>query len=127
MAASVSPDISDARLRSETGSPQVQTISSGDPDPFMDLLFSGWNPDLPNPPLLNHLSVFELRARVAKLITPCSIEVFFRCDPCGSRLLHRPSFLASLLLPPRDPGFPHPAILHAIVEPCLSPVLIPAI
>jgi hypothetical protein len=45
-----------------------------------------------------------------------SVDVFFRCDPCGSRVLHRPSFLASLLLHPKDPGFPHPAILHAIVE-----------
>jgi len=42
------------------------------------------------------------------------IDVFFRCDPCGSRILHRPDFLASMKLPPKNPGFPHSAILHAI-------------
>jgi hypothetical protein len=26
---------------------------AGDSDPFMDLLFSGWNPDLPDPARLN--------------------------------------------------------------------------
>ncbi|KNZ71447.1 Zinc finger transcription factor YRR1 [Termitomyces sp. J132] len=29
-------------------------------------------------------------------------------------ILHRSSFLASMRLPPKDPGFPHSAILHAI-------------
>ncbi|KIY62449.1 hypothetical protein CYLTODRAFT_438894 [Cylindrobasidium torrendii FP15055 ss-10] len=67
------------------------------PDHFMELLFSGWNPDLPDPVTLNHY-----------------IDVFFRCDPCGSRVLHKPSFLSAMLLSPRDPGFPHSAILHAI-------------
>jgi len=55
-----------------------------------------------------------------------SIEVFFRCDPCASRILHRPSFLTAMLLHPKDPGFPHAAILHAIVEcyrVCLQPEL----
>lgn len=28
--------------------------SQGGLDPFMDLLFSGWNPDLPDPGTLNH-------------------------------------------------------------------------
>ncbi|KAE9411013.1 hypothetical protein BT96DRAFT_804490 [Gymnopus androsaceus JB14] len=81
--------------REGTASPAPEAPANG--DPFMELLFLGWNPDLPDPATLNHY-----------------IDVFFRCDPCGSRVLHRPSFLASMLLSPRDPGFPHSAILHAI-------------
>lgn len=45
-----------------------------------------------------------------------SIDIFFKCDPCGSRVLHKPSFLASMHLHPKDPNYPHPAILHAIVR-----------
>ncbi|KAJ6610076.1 hypothetical protein B0H10DRAFT_2061972 [Mycena sp. CBHHK59/15] len=94
----ISPESSEARFRSESGSPDLRTIASqGSPDPLMDLLFLGWNPDLPDPSTLNHY-----------------IDIFFKCDPCGSRVLHRPSFLASMHLPPRDPAFPHSAILHAI-------------
>ncbi|KIM85323.1 hypothetical protein PILCRDRAFT_817327 [Piloderma croceum F 1598] len=90
-----SPDI---RFRGSTHSPELHIVSPKESsDPFMTLLFSGRNPDLPDPPVLDHF-----------------IDVFFRCDPCGSRVLHRPSFLASMLLSPRDPGFPHSAILHAI-------------
>ncbi|KAF9069139.1 hypothetical protein BDP27DRAFT_1522180 [Rhodocollybia butyracea] len=85
--------MTDLSQRNESSSPDLSTNG----DPFMELLFSGWNPDLPDPATLNHY-----------------IEVFFRCDPCGSRVLHRPSFLASMLLSPRDAGFPHSAILHAI-------------
>ncbi|TEB39284.1 hypothetical protein FA13DRAFT_1656590 [Coprinellus micaceus] len=70
---------------------------AGDSDPFMDLLFSGWNPDLPDPARLNTY-----------------IDVFFKNDPCGSRVLHKPSFLAAMKLSPKDPGFPHSSILHAI-------------
>ncbi|KAF7966072.1 hypothetical protein HWV62_40230 [Athelia sp. TMB] len=87
----------ESRLRLSTRSPEVTTNSAKETEPFMDLLFSGWNPDLPDPAVLDHY-----------------IDVFFRCDPCGSRVLHRPSFMASMLLPPRDSGFPHSAILHAI-------------
>lgn len=95
----IAPETSDAtRFRSPSGSPQLSNANKdASSDPFMDLLFSGWNPDLPDPATLNHY-----------------IDVFFRCDPCGSRVLHRPSFLATMHLPPKDPGFPHCAILHAI-------------
>ncbi|RDB28815.1 Zinc finger transcription factor YRR1 [Hypsizygus marmoreus] len=95
-------DSPDTRFRSQSGSPESYTINGNKQagpslDPFMDLLFLGWNPDLPDPTTLNHY-----------------IDIFFKCDPCGSRVLHRTSFLASMHLPPRDPGFPHSAILHAI-------------
>jgi hypothetical protein len=48
-----SPEI---RIRNDSSSPELHTISPGNgvADPFMDLLFSGWNPDLPDPPVLNH-------------------------------------------------------------------------
>jgi hypothetical protein len=106
-----------SRYSSESGSPELRTALSKEPEPFMDMLYSGWNPDLPDPPLLNHLYVLHLSHHFCLPLTPhFSIDVFFRCDPCGSRVLHRPSFLASMHLPPRDVGFPHSAILHAIVE-----------
>lgn len=91
------PETSEARRQS--GSPELFALNGHKPsqDPFLDLLFLGWNSDLPDPGTLNHY-----------------IDIFFRCDPCGSRVLHRPSFLSSMHLPPRDPGFPHSAILHAI-------------
>ncbi|KAF9240865.1 hypothetical protein BU15DRAFT_87440 [Melanogaster broomeanus] len=66
-------------------------------DAALELIYSGWNPDLPEPHILDHY-----------------IEVFFKCDPCGPRILHRPSFLSAMRLHPRDPAFPHSAILHAI-------------
>ena len=47
-------DVSDSsRFRSH--SPELRTINSRNAgDPFMDLLFQGWNPDLPDPSTLNH-------------------------------------------------------------------------
>ncbi|CAE6528636.1 unnamed protein product [Rhizoctonia solani] len=56
-----------------------------------------WSPRLPAPELLHHL-----------------IDVFFTCYPLAHYLLHRPTFMASLLLPPRSPAFPHSSLLHAI-------------
>ncbi|KAK7694814.1 hypothetical protein QCA50_002002 [Cerrena zonata] len=80
--------------RGSTGSPELRQPAGASGG---EMLFSGWDPDLPNPDVLNHY-----------------IDVFFRCDPCGSRVLHRPAFLASLSLHPKDANFPHSAVLHAI-------------
>lgn len=93
----IAPGSPDSRLRDTTGSPDLSGGKKGESDPFMDLLFSGWNPDLPDPARLNQY-----------------IDVFFKNDPCGSRVLHKPSFLAAMKLSPKDPGFPHSSILHAI-------------
>ncbi|CCM05167.1 uncharacterized protein FIBRA_07376 [Fibroporia radiculosa] len=82
--------------RGSSGSPDVPQPRNTT-ESLMDMFFSGWDPDLPPPDVLNHY-----------------VDVFFRCDPCGSRILHRPSFITSLHLPPSDPHFPHSAILHAI-------------
>lgn len=46
------------RFRGESNSPELRSATQKDgSDPFMTLLFSGWNPDLPDPPVLNHLYV----------------------------------------------------------------------
>ncbi|KIO25598.1 hypothetical protein M407DRAFT_25078 [Tulasnella calospora MUT 4182] len=62
-----------------------------------EVVRGGWNPDLPEPRLLNHL-----------------VTLYFSRDTCASRILHRPTFLLAMSLPPTHPDFPHPALLHAI-------------
>lgn len=53
---SESPEL---HFRNDSHSPELRILSPKDnSDPFMSLLFSGWNPDLPDPPVLNHLYVF---------------------------------------------------------------------
>ncbi|KAH9944126.1 uncharacterized protein BXZ73DRAFT_39528 [Epithele typhae] len=42
------------------------------------------------------------------------VEAFFSFAPLSSKLFHRPSFMATLALPPTHPKFPLPAILHAM-------------
>ncbi|KAJ7169978.1 hypothetical protein C8R46DRAFT_1090719 [Mycena filopes] len=63
----------------------------------LDLLWPNYPPGLPNPDLLRHL-----------------VEVFFVFHPHANRVLHYPSFMASLILAPSHPRFPVPPILHAI-------------
>jgi hypothetical protein len=48
------PNASEARRQS--GSPELYALTSSkpSPDPFLDLLFLGWNSDLPDPGTLNH-------------------------------------------------------------------------
>lgn len=62
-----------------------------------EMVHGGWNPDLPEPRLLNHL-----------------VALYFSRDTCASRILHRPTFMIAMSLPPTHPDFPHPALLHAI-------------
>ncbi|KAI0375308.1 hypothetical protein BV20DRAFT_933614, partial [Pilatotrama ljubarskyi] len=57
----------------------------------------GWPKDLPDYHSLRHL-----------------VEAFFNFTPTACRLFHAPTFLASLSLPPTHPGFPSPAVLHAM-------------
>ncbi|KAI0321367.1 hypothetical protein OF83DRAFT_1100013 [Amylostereum chailletii] len=79
-------------------SPKQRTTRHGHPpDSLTALIQTGWNPDLPDPTELERY-----------------VDVFFKADPCASRVLHRPSFMASLRLPPKQPNFPHSAVLHAI-------------
>ncbi|KIM77869.1 hypothetical protein PILCRDRAFT_611893 [Piloderma croceum F 1598] len=68
-----------------------------DPSPELEMIWSNWPPNLPPPDLLRHL-----------------VEVFFAFQHHARRLFHAPSFMASLSLPPSDPGFPIAPVLHAI-------------
>ncbi|KAL0580368.1 hypothetical protein V5O48_001613 [Marasmius crinis-equi] len=54
MTPTLSSSTPDPQFRSESGSPELRNPSKGSSDPFMDLLFLGWNPDLPDPATLNH-------------------------------------------------------------------------
>jgi hypothetical protein len=88
----------DSDHRNNSNSPELYEVQhKSSTDTILEIIYSGWNPDLPERSVLEHY-----------------IDVFFKCDPCGPRILHRPSFLAALRLDPRDPSFPHSAILHAI-------------
>ncbi|KAG8702065.1 hypothetical protein FRC11_011705, partial [Ceratobasidium sp. 423] len=62
-----------------------------------ELVISGWPTRLPKPDLFYHL-----------------VDVFFACYPHAHYILHRPSFMLSLALPPKSPNFPHVSLLHAI-------------
>jgi hypothetical protein len=88
----------DSDHRNNSNSPELYEVQhKSSTDTILEIIYSGWNPDLPERSVLEHY-----------------IDVFFKCDPCGPRILHRPSLLAALRLDPRDPSFPHSAILHAI-------------
>ncbi|KAG0708958.1 hypothetical protein DFH29DRAFT_1036272 [Suillus ampliporus] len=88
----------DSDPRNNSNSPELYEVGhKSSTDTILDIIYSGWNPDLPERNVLEHY-----------------IDVFFKCDPCGPRILHRPSFLAAVRLDPRDSSFPHSAILHAI-------------
>lgn len=50
----ITPDSPQQQVRSDSGSPELTTAPKPGTDPFMDLLFSGWNPDLPDPNTLDH-------------------------------------------------------------------------
>ncbi|KAJ7925882.1 hypothetical protein B0H13DRAFT_1973748 [Mycena leptocephala] len=63
----------------------------------LEILWHNYPPGLPNPDLLRHL-----------------VEVFFVFHPHANRVLHYPSFMASLTLSPSHPKFPAIPILHAI-------------
>ncbi|CAE6458019.1 unnamed protein product [Rhizoctonia solani] len=102
------PSISNTRdayhtLFANEAGPFVPTLPmSLPPGPVIDestqqLIPHDWPTRLPAPDLLHHL-----------------VDVFFTCYPLAHYLLHRPTFMASLLLPPRSPAFPHSSLLHAI-------------
>ena len=48
-------DSPDSQMRASTSSPEMlQGNSNRGTDPLMDMLFVGWDPDLPDPEVLNH-------------------------------------------------------------------------
>ncbi|KAG8857248.1 hypothetical protein FRB96_005923 [Tulasnella sp. 330] len=56
-----------------------------------------WPRNIPPPELLHHLA-----------------ETVFNAVPLATRIIHRPTFMASLALSPSSPAFPHASVLHAI-------------
>jgi hypothetical protein len=44
----------ESQLRGSTGSPEILQTNTAAPDSLMEMLFSGWDPDLPDPQDLNH-------------------------------------------------------------------------
>ena len=86
-------------------------------DPLlMELLWPSWPARLPPPNLLHHLYVYP-SSILDELLTHrigTRVDIFFASHPHADRLLHRPTFLASLALPPNHPHFPHSSLLHAI-------------
>ncbi|RDB28416.1 hypothetical protein Hypma_015426 [Hypsizygus marmoreus] len=71
--------------------------SSAEPSYGLDMIWPNWPANLPEPQLLRHL-----------------VEVFFVFHPHANRLLHAPSFMQTLTLPPIHPKFPSTPVLHAI-------------
>jgi hypothetical protein len=49
-------NLATAKSRGQSGSPELYAVNNDKPgqDPFLDLLFLGWNSDLPDPATLNH-------------------------------------------------------------------------
>lgn len=62
-----------------------------------DLVYPGWPKDLPSPDLTSRL-----------------IEIFFTRPHAGQGMINPAKFRAAMLLSPTSPGFPHPALLHAM-------------
>ncbi|KAJ7181763.1 hypothetical protein C8R43DRAFT_970368 [Mycena crocata] len=60
-------------------------------------ILGNYPPGLPNPDVLQHL-----------------VSVFFVFHPHANRVLHFPSFMATLSLSPSHPKYPSPPLLHAI-------------
>ncbi|KAG9015675.1 hypothetical protein FRB90_004494 [Tulasnella sp. 427] len=63
----------------------------------LDVFPASWPPNIPPPVVLYHL-----------------VETFFASVPLASRLIHKPTFMASLRQLPTSLDFPHIALLHAI-------------
>jgi hypothetical protein len=84
--------------------PPLVTIEAGAPGQFQAFDFSNllmlpakWPKNLPSPAILEHL-----------------IETFFQYEPQTPRMIHRPTLLMRVRLPPTHPDFPFPGLLHAI-------------
>lgn len=67
------------------------------PTPLMQVFYHGYPPNLPSPPLLEHI-----------------VHTFFDRVPTIFRLFHRATFLARLALPPTHSNYPPAGTLHAI-------------
>ena len=80
------------------------SIEAGAPGQFQSFDFSNllmlpakWPKNLPSPAILEHM-----------------IETFFQFEPQVHRIIHRPTLLTRVRLPPTHADFPFPGLLHAI-------------
>jgi len=60
--------------RMEYSGYEQDTIHNLNLDPLMDLLFMGWNPDLPDPVILNRLLVYSTCAKPFTEFPPVSMS-----------------------------------------------------
>ncbi|EUC59522.1 fungal specific transcription factor domain protein [Rhizoctonia solani AG-3 Rhs1AP] len=78
--------------------PYVQPAFNLAPDPEPSAMIPhNWPEELPEPYVMTHL-----------------VRTFFVSHALAPHLLHRPTFLARLALPPTHAAFPAPSLLHAI-------------
>ncbi|KZT01965.1 uncharacterized protein LAESUDRAFT_443524 [Laetiporus sulphureus 93-53] len=63
----------------------------------LEVISLAWPRNLPSSDLLRHL-----------------VDAYFSFNPDANRLFHRPTFMASLSLPPTHPKFPLTALLHSM-------------
>ncbi|KAG8989191.1 hypothetical protein FRB90_002375 [Tulasnella sp. 427] len=82
--------------------------TDGTPPSTFELTADIWPLNIPPPETLYHL-----------------VETFFASVPLASRLIHKPTFIASLQLIPTSSKFPHVALLHAIcgIASLYSPII----
>lgn len=92
-----SKDKSNPFLPTSPPSASISAYITATADTEQQLVYNDWPRRLPPPDLLHHL-----------------IELFFNCYPHAHHLLHRPTFMASLMYPPKSPAFPHVSLLHSI-------------
>ncbi|KAG9009730.1 hypothetical protein FRB90_008175 [Tulasnella sp. 427] len=83
---------------SHTGTQNISPIPSPPTQrPILNLIDPNWPDRIPKPELLYHL-----------------VETFFACVPHAHRVIHKPTFMSSLVHPAASKKFPTTALLHAI-------------
>ncbi|KAK4048864.1 hypothetical protein OIO90_005672 [Microbotryomycetes sp. JL221] len=75
-----------------------QMNATGTDRTILDILYPGWPNDLPSPDLVNRL-----------------VNVYFAKNHAASGMLNPQKFFAAMSLPPTNNGFPHSALLHAVL------------
>lgn len=91
-----------------TSAPSAYATSPVTPTFTGELIPSAYPSQLPPVPLLSHL-----------------LDLFFEKVPFGERLVHRPSFMASLQYPPTSPLYPSTSLLHTMcaIASVYSPII----
>ncbi|KAG9039774.1 hypothetical protein FRB95_007201 [Tulasnella sp. JGI-2019a] len=95
--ASHSDPLSDFSNMGHCAGPASDQPFSYTPQHFFQMIDPSWPDKIPPPELLHHL-----------------VDTFFTCVPHANRVIHKPTFMNSLLEHPSHLSFPHPVLLHAI-------------